>query len=616
MNDADGDGVNDRVAELMTQLATAMNDMDGDGVNDRVAELMTQLATAMNDADGDGVNDDVARLMGELTTAMNDADGDGVNDRVAELMTQLATAMNDADGDGVNDRVAELMTQLATAMNDMDGDGVNDRVAELMTQLATAMNDADGDGVNDEVARLMGELRAAVAALGDSSTGDLAADIAALKKIVDDAAEDVEDAAAKKASTLANGFLIAMVTPNTDSINFTAKSTADGADVTVNPDADNDNESDYSDSDKPLAPAINGFHPFVQETKADRATNTFNVIAGYTDIDADGPKSLLADEVAGENAFFFLVSDTDSADADFAKNARTAGFPSAPATGSTAVLLGSLVTPAGATAERLEFSGMWRGVPGTFICTVGDCDNEDSRITVTAMLDDGEEELTATIPAGVTWVFQPDDAKATVDVPDEDYLHFGWWHQVPTTDTGAGDHEFRTFSGGSQPFTAANLQAVEGEATYSGAATGKFAQQGGTLLKPTYVADLFTATATLTADFGDADGAGTIEGDITDFQSPGETDVSGWEVTLNSIALTDNDATFESTDGTADNNAVAEIDGVDSTSGTWSGEFFGNNGPDDQPGSVAGVFRADFGETGSVHTSIAGAYGASNTGGE
>ena len=53
--------------------------------------------------------------------------------------------------------------------------------------------------------------------------------------------------------------------------------------------------------------------------------------------------------------------------------ADTDMFPSAPATGSTTVVLGSLVTRPGTIRARLEFPGTWRGVPGTFICSMGNC---------------------------------------------------------------------------------------------------------------------------------------------------------------------------------------------------------------------------------------------------
>ena len=59
----------------------------------------------------------------------------------------------------------------------------------------------------------------------------------------------------------------------------------------------------------------------------------------------------------------------------------------------------------------------------------------------------------------------------------------------------------------------------------------------------------------------------------------------------------------------AADNAVAEIGGVMSDTGEWSGAFFGNGREDGQPGSVAGRFSATFDE---ANTHIAGSYGAQN----
>ena len=296
--------------------------------------------------------------------------------------------------------------------------------------------------------------------------------------------------------------------------------------------------------------------------------------------------------------------------------AHTDMFPSAPATGSTTVLLGDLVTQLGTEVQRLEFEGTWRGVPGTFVCSSpSGCDDVDNGISVRATLDvDGEEELTADF-GNRQWVFQPDDRAATADVPDEDYLYFGWWKDEPAEAKADDifDYGFRTFASGSQPFTATSnaMRDVEGRATYSGAATGKYALEKGSRLAPEYEADAFTARASLTANFGSGDVAGTIKGTITDFvnANPDGTLLANWEVTLNETTLSDSSATFESANGTGTDNAVAEIGGVESDTGVWSGAFFGNGREDGQPGSVAGRFSATFED---ANTHIAGSYGAHN----
>ena len=221
--------------------------------------------------------------------------------------------------------------------------------------------------------------------------------------------------------------------------------------------------------------------------------------------------------------------------------------------------------------------------------------------------------------ADPTWVFQPDDKAATADVADEDYLYFGWWKNEPAEaeEEGTFDYGFRTFASGSQPFTAESdaMEDVEGKATYSGAATGKYALEKGSRLAPEYEADAFTARASLTANFGDGEAAGTIKGTITDFvnANPAGTSLDNWEVTLNEIPLTAQ-CSFESTDSIATMRPLMTTRwrrsaSVKSTSGVWSGAFFGNGREDGQPGSVAGRFSATFDE---ANTHIAGSYGAQN----
>ena len=302
------------------------------------------------------------------------------------------------------------------------------------------------------------------------------------------------------------------------------------------------------------------------------------------------------------------------------KNADTTGLPSAPETGSTTVLLGGAVTRPGTDETRLEFSGSWRGVPGTFICTSANCDADTDKVSVEAELnDDGEEVLTASFGAN-TWVFQPDSVKATVDVSDEDYIWFGWWKDEPdekTGDTASFVYGFRTAAGGSDPVANGDVTAIEGKATYEGAATGKFAMETGARLSPTYDADAFTATARLTADFGgdpddedeDTSDNGTIKGSITDFERADGSALTGWKVTLNEISL-NAAANFASTaGGEGADNAVAEIAGSKSDSGSWSGMFFGTGRDDGQPDGVAGRFDASFDD---ANVYIAGSYGARN----
>ena len=67
---------------------------------------------------------------------------------------------------------------------------------------------------------------------------------------------------------------------------------------------------------------------------------------------------------------------------------------------------------------------------------------------------------------------------------------------------------------GGQPFTAGNVGALEGTATYRGSAVGAHHKTGSGV-------SFFDGDANLTADFADADEVGTIEGTIDNISVDG-----------------------------------------------------------------------------------------------
>ena len=484
------------------------------------------------------------------------------------------------------------VTRLGGEVTRLEGE-----VTRLEGELETAKNDADADGKNDEVARLEGELATANAELTRIRTE--AADVAAAAK-------------AKTDSELAGGLDTLLGTqqfaeaslPDPAITSIDAKSTPAGVNVTINGTPGMPVTSPYAVVSSPTTPDIAGWHEEVQGLKEPAATSRATLVAVYTDVGRTNMKSLLKVEMAEDMNSFFAVTDG----ADFIKNADTPNLPSAPASGALTVFLGAPVTPVGSTTPTIQFEGTWRGVPGTFVCSA--C-STTQRLMVTAELVMGEEELTANLDSQ-DWSFQPTNRMATIQ-DNADYLYFGWWHDVPKASTGA--HEFRTFAGGNQAFDLSNVQALEGEATYMGPATGKYTQEGGSRLSPTYSADAFTATATLTADFDEDNTLGTIKGSIGSFHSGDGSALAGWQVKLNPLELSGSDA-IVSTDvaDIADatmGNAVAKIGSTESDNGSWSAAFFGNNRQDGEPGSVAGQFDANFVDA-NIH--IVGAYGAHKTG--
>ena len=94
-----------------------------------------------------------------------------------------------------------------------------------------------------------------------------------------------------------------------------------------------------------------------------------------------------------------------------------------------------------------------------------------------------------------------------IDLPDTDHLYFGWWLKEPVDSEGT--YAFRTFSGGTDPFTvgdkftSGHADGLLGTASYQGRAAGQYVTKdftGGVLSGGT--AGVFTATALLTANFG------------------------------------------------------------------------------------------------------------------
>ena len=255
-------------------------------------------------------------------------------------------------------------------------------------------------------------------------------------------------------------------------------------------------------------------------------------------------------------------------------------------------------------AEDLSFEGTFHGVAGTYECTTSPC--------TVSTANDGMISST-----GGPWTFTPDADLAgeiMIDLPDTDYLYFGWWLKEP--DDAEGSYAFRTFSRGTVPFavgdkfTSSNNDGLLGTASYEGRAAGQYVTKdfsGGVLSGGS--AGVFTATALLTANFGGDDIAlndqFNIRGSVTAFRDvERDRSLDGWSVTLNKVDLAPGSASFG---GTAGDTTTATLGGVTGT-GTWEGAFFGNARADGKPGSVAGVFDAHL-----PAAHIAGGFGATNT---
>ena len=257
-----------------------------------------------------------------------------------------------------------------------------------------------------------------------------------------------------------------------------------------------------------------------------------------------------------------------------------------------------------ANAEDLSFPGTFHDVAGTYECTTPPC--------TVSTANDGMISS-----AGDTWTFTPDSdltGEIMIDLPDTDHLYFGSWLKEPADSEGT--YAFRTFSGGTDPFTvggkftSGHTDGLLGTALYRGRAAGQYVTKdftGGVLSGG--AAGVFTATALLTANFGGDDIAVNdqfnIRGSVTEFRDVGsDRSLEGWSVTLNKVDLAAGSASFG---GTAGDTTTATLGGVTGT-GTWEGAFFGNARADGKPGSVAGVFDAHL-----PAAHVSGGFGAINT---
>ena len=248
--------------------------------------------------------------------------------------------------------------------------------------------------------------------------------------------------------------------------------------------------------------------------------------------------------------------------------------------------------------EADEVAGTYNGAMGTYRC------NGAAACTVTL---DGDGEITAIIG---DWVFTPDEG-ATSDVPDSDYLHYGFWLKKTTDADGAVTYnEVETFAGSSVA-ASGDVNAVLGSATYEGGAVGVYVKNVYNSDRTLDVATSghFTADVSLMATFGQVpvsatDTTGTIAPNLLNTVSGtiGNFMLSGDEENAWSVAL---QGAISVGDGTASGTAKGGV-GDGSFSATFHGDVTtAADGTVPQPGSVVGEFNAGF-----TNGSVAGGFGA------
>ena len=205
--------------------------------------------------------------------------------------------------------------------------------------------------------------------------------------------------------------------------------------------------------------------------------------------------------------------------------------------------------------------------------------------------------------------------------PDTDFLEFGYW--VTTTETGSEvRHVIDTFAiAEGHGALAADVTSLQGKATYNGPAAGIYVHKAGIDDSLAVSNGEFVASASLTAQFGVADGSAAaadqwaVTGKISGFQSTnGGHDLSSWDLMLGKADLGDRDATAGT--ATATNADFVGFTGKTSggagtVQGDWSGTFFGGapetsdtDTADDFPTAAIGEFNGHF-----VNGHVAGAFG-------
>ncbi len=305
------------------------------------------------------------------------------------------------------------------------------------------------------------------------------------------------------------------------------------------------------------------------KTNTDESEDTLVI---YTDIEAPSDKLLTAQ--------YTQTQLDDALDEMTVGKAQSSGFPSSP---------GTSWDYTGEADERAKtVTGTFDGVPGQFTCTAtADC----------TVMTDSEGE----VEPSENWRFTPaSPLTAMVKDPDAAYAYFGWWLNKPKDNTAV--HDVEVFAGGTTGHEANVTNDIEGNATYTGAAAGKYVTKSFSAgVQNDAGVGHFTATANLTAKFGTDAAAGTIGGAVTSFVLE-DGSSRPWKVTLDDADLNNGDAIFNGV--TTVNFGGADVD----PAGTWQGSFYADADATDDtnaPDTVAGTFDAD-----TTNASVIGGFGA------
>ena len=628
--------------ELQDQLTAAQNkvtmlETDLDTATDKVTMLETDLDTAtdkvtMLETDLDTATDKVTMLETDLDTA---------TDKVTMLETDLDTAtdkvtMLETDLDTATDRIKELEGQLDTARQGPQRMAIQKAITALNAALAkvdAGATDAEVKAADDALATA----RSAIASanfLPSEETGARTGDVNTIAGRLTSAkmARTTSTAAATKEAAIAEEG--AQATNEDASLGGTARTDADG--TTTAADTSDDvysltitrprsgtkieieDPSMAAEDDPKFVQAMDlggGSTMHTRTLAADEDGDVVQeVVVVTTDIAAPlatkfasvYPLDVMKDDGeapgAGETADSFDIPDNASpSEGELESLMRVMASAFTANTAATLTFLPAADdadpdTSGNQPRSAYETSGTYDGASGRYKCT--------GTVDCTVALD-ADGDITAMVGG---WVFTPGSG-VTVDVPDSDFLRYGFWLQRTTDDEDVLEYdEVETFAGSSVD-ASSDITAVTGTASYDGGATGVYVHSvnnpDGSRNRAT--SGHFTADAFLTANFAqlnDANSVGTIapnrlntiKGTIDEFVLSGG-EANNWSVTL--------DGSITAATGTASGTAKGGV-GDGSFNATFHGSVTaGTDGVVPKPGSVVGEFNAGF-----TNGSVAGAFGA------
>ena len=593
--------------------------------------------------------------LADAQTAVNAATALPAN-KIAALNERLGELGDDLDD--ANDLAAELravaaaVSAASTAVAGLDNDSDAADVSTARTTVTAAQTALDGAMLlsEDDTAAQQGLIDSADSRLGSIETAVAArpteAEIAAAAAAAKAAGTKVEAIDTEAGQTDEAGLGGHADSADADTA-YTVTIKHDGTDATAeigDPLLADDDDPKFIDQDAGLD---GGRTMLVRTMEADEDDNVVQeVVIVATDIDA--PKATPFAKVAGQALNARDLDDEVNADnmgaADDDWTAKTVGDSATdtPGVDELKLVMSGAFVPGPGTSTRLTFAryqedsddamdgeqtiaafetpGTYNGAMGTYRCNA--TGNDDCTATVNA-----KGEITA-MSAG--WVFTP-AAGATSDVPDDEYLSYGFWLQKTTDGDGVLTYdEVETFATahGMEASPTSGIETVTGSASYEGGAVGVYVKNvlddQANIVSAT--SGHFKAAVELEASFGGGNiginNQFAIGGTITDFDLQHGED-NDWAVSLDAADFSGRADGVDPGEGPAGNAFANVFSGTatgDSTAaeGSWNGVFHGAAGQIDHdddggttpaintaPSAVTGEFNANF-----TDGSTAGAFGA------